>query len=204
MIVQLDLAPGSVVREDDLVERLGIGRTPVREAVQRLERDQLVTVLPRQGIVVTGVDVRELSTLFETRVVLEPYVHRLAAVRGTEQHWQNMDDALTHAARPGATWVDLMAADRACHEQVWAAADNRFLNQTLEMLYTQSERLWHLYSKDRSDLGAPMHEHRRVLEALRAGDGDRAAELIADHVRAFEAQTRAVLYDHLRSPLAGY
>ena len=204
MIVQLDLAPGSVVREDDLVERLGIGRTPVREAVQRLARDQLVTVLPRQGIVVTGVDIRELSTLFETRVVLEPYVHRLAAVRGTDQHWRTMEEALTHASRPGATWADLLATDRACHEQVWAAADNRFLTQTLEMLYTQSERLWHLYLKDRSDLESPLHEHRNVLDALRAGDGDSAAALIAEHVREFEAQTRAVLYDHLRSPLAGY
>jgi DNA-binding GntR family transcriptional regulator len=80
-IVCLALAPGSVVREEELIERSGIGRTPVREALQRLQRDQLVTVLPRQGVMVTNIDVAELPVLFETRTILEPYVHRLAAVR---------------------------------------------------------------------------------------------------------------------------
>ena len=83
MIVRLDLAPGDVLREDELRTRLGIGRTPIREALQRLAREHFVTVIPRRGMFVAGIDVGELSMLFETRTVLEPYAARLAAARGT-------------------------------------------------------------------------------------------------------------------------
>ncbi len=200
----LDLAPGSVVREEELIERSSIGRTPVREAIQRLQRDQLVTVLPRQGVMVTNIDVAELPILFETRTILEPYVHRLAAVRGTTADWDAMDAALSAVETRSATWTDLLEADRFCHEQVYKAGANRFLFQTLDMLYTQSERLWYMYLKDGADLHEPLVEHRAILSALRDADGDKAATMIEEHIRSFEAQTRAVLYDRLRSPLAGY
>ena len=83
MIVRLELAPGDVVREEALQRQLGIGRTPIREALQRLARDQFVTVMPRRGMLVSSIDVSELSLLFETRAVMEPYAARLACMRGT-------------------------------------------------------------------------------------------------------------------------
>jgi len=86
MIVRLDLAPGAVIREDELQTTLGLGRTPIREARQRLLRDQFVTVLPRRGMFVSSIDVGELTMLYETRAILEPYAMRLAAARGTEHH----------------------------------------------------------------------------------------------------------------------
>jgi DNA-binding GntR family transcriptional regulator len=204
MIVRLELAPGSVVREDDLVARTGVGRTPIREAVQRLERDQLLAVIPRRGLLVTSIDVGELPMLYESRAMLEPYVHRLAAARGTEAQWRPMEQALAHVERRGtrATWELLMDTDRLCHTQVWQAADNRFLTDTLDMLYTQSERLWHLYLRDAYDLHDALDEHRVILAALRSGDGDKVARLAEDHVRTFEAQTRSVITSRLVSPLA--
>ena len=78
MIVRLDLAPGGVIREDELQDRLGLGRTPIREALQRLVRDQFVTVIPRRGMYVSSIDVGELATLYETRAIIEPYAARLA------------------------------------------------------------------------------------------------------------------------------
>ena len=98
MIVRLDFVPGDVLREDDLQDQLGIGRTPIREALQRLEREHFVNVVPRQGIFVTGIDVGELSMLFETRSVLEPYAARLAALRGTDDSWEAMEEALDRHA----------------------------------------------------------------------------------------------------------
>ena len=79
LIVSLELAPGAVIDEPVLLERLGIGRTPVREALHRLALERLVEVYPRRGMFVTGVDVRELARLSEVRVVLEPEAARLAA-----------------------------------------------------------------------------------------------------------------------------
>jgi GntR family transcriptional regulator, rspAB operon transcriptional repressor len=193
--VRLELAPGSVVNEEDLQTRTGIGRTPIREALHRLQRDQLVAVIPRRGMFVSQIELGDLALVFESRSILEPYVHRLAAERGRDEHWDAMSAALDHAVAlgPDAPWSELLAADRICHEQVWAAADNRFLTQTLDMLYCQAERLWHRYVRDQADLVSALAEHRTILESLRAGDGEAAAKLIEGHVREFENQTRVVL-----------
>ena len=201
MIVRLDLAPGDVIREDELQTTLGLGRTPIREALQRLVRDQFVTVIPRRGMFVSGVDVSELALLYETRAMLEPYAMRLACARGTQQHWDEMADELEQAAAD-STPDELIAIDRRCREIVWEAADNRFLTATLDMLYAQSDRLWHLYLGDVADLHLMIQEHRDILAALRAGDADRAAELIEAHMRAFDEQIREAVQRRLASPLA--
>ena len=99
MIVRLELAPGAVLREESLQLQLGTGRTPIREALQRLVRDQFVTVLPRRGMYVSSIDVSELSMLYETRAILEPYATRLACARGRPDHWSAMAAALARAER---------------------------------------------------------------------------------------------------------
>ena len=202
MIVRLELAPGDVIRDDQLQERLGLGRTPIREALQRLVRDQLVTVLPRRGMFVSRIDVGELALVYETRAMLEPYAVRLACARGTTAHWDAMAAELARADRSSQA-DDLMDIDRRCREIVWEAADNRFLTDTLDMLYTQSERLWHLYLGDVADLHLVIEEHRAMLAALRDGDADRAADLIVAHMRSFDEQIRRAVERRLHSPLAG-
>ena len=202
MIVRLDLAPGDVIREDELQTTLGLGRTPIREALQRLVRDQFVTVIPRRGMYVSRIDVGELGLLYETRATLEPFAMRLACVRGQQHHWDEMAAALVQADA-ASTPDELIAIDRRCREIVWEAADNRFLTDTLDMLYAQSDRLWHLYLGDVADLHLMIDEHREILEALQAGDADRAAELIEAHMRAFDEQIRNAVQRRLTSPLAG-
>ncbi|MGH9272038.1 MAG: GntR family transcriptional regulator [Ilumatobacteraceae bacterium] len=204
MIVGLELAPGDVVREDDLQRQLGIGRTPIREALQRLAREQFVTVLPRRGMLVSGIDVTELGLLYETRAMLEPFAARLACGRGREQHWAAMADALDHAS--GATTIELLDLDRVCHELTWEAAGNRYLTDTLDTLYAQSDRLWHLYLSDTVngvDMAHAVEEHAEILDAFRRGDADRAATLAEAHVRSFDAQIRTAVRTHLEAPLAG-
>jgi DNA-binding GntR family transcriptional regulator len=202
MIVRLEFAPGDVLREDDLREQLGIGRTPIREALQRLEREHFVKVVPRQGIFVTGIDVSELSMLFETRSVLEPYAARLAALRGTDESWDAMEEALDRTV-DAADGAELLAIDRTCHEIMWQAAGNRFLIDTLDMLYAQSDRLWHLYLADVADPGHAVEEHVAILNALRSSESDIAASLVDDHVASFDAQIRDAVTARLTSPLAG-
>jgi len=202
MIVRLDFAPGDVLREDALQERLGLGRTPIREALQRLAREHFITVIPRRGMFVSGIDVSELSMLFETRTVLEPYAARLAAARGTDDHWVRMADALDGVSDAAGN-EDLMTIDRLGHEIMWEAAGNRFLVDTLDMLYAQSDRLWHLYLADVADMSQAVEEHGEIMDALRSGDGERAGELTEDHIRSFDAQIRAAVTERLESPLAG-
>jgi len=201
-IVRLELAPGDVVSESDLQRELGIGRTPIREALQRLARDQFIVVMPRRGMIVSGVDVSELAMLYETRAILEPYAVRLAAERGREEDWDEMAAVLAGGASHAP--ADLIEVDRRCHEIVWRAAGNRFLVDTLDMLYAQSDRLWHMYLADVADMGEAVDEHREILGALRAADGTRAASLAEAHVRSFDARIRDAVSRRLsRSARAG-
>lgn len=201
-IVRLDFAPGDVLREDELRSSLGLGRTPIREALQRLAREHFVTVIPRRGMFVSGIDVSELSTLFETRAMLEPYAARLAAVRGTDAHWDEMEATLALTDDPTLDDVAQLALDRRCHEIIWAASSNRFLLDTLDMLYAQSDRLWHLYLSDVADMQHAVDEHKAILRALRSGDDDLVADLVETHIRSFDTQIRAAVTARLEAPLA--
>ena len=202
MIVRLELAPGAVIRDDQLQEALGLGRTPIREALQRLVRDQFVTVLPRRGMLVSTVDVGDLTLLYETRAMLEPYAMRLACARGTDTDWDEMEAVLDAGTTASADEPDeILDVDRRCRELVWRAAGNRFLTDTLDMLYTQSDRLWHLYLGDVADVRRTIDEHRAILEALRARDADRAADLIAEHMHRFDDEIRTAVRRRLDAPL---
>lgn len=202
MIVRLELAPGDVLREESLRERLGIGRTPIREALQRLERDQFVAVIPRRGMYVSPIDVSELSMLYETRAVMEPYAARLAAKRGNQAHWAEMRAAIDGAG-PLAGDEALLDIDRRCHEITWAAAGNRFLTSTLDVLYAQSDRVWHMYLAAVADTRHAVEEHAEILNALVGGDADRSATLVEAHVRSFDDQVRNAVTSRLAPPLTG-
>jgi len=203
MIVRLELAPGSVLNEADLVDGLGIGRTPIREALQRLRRDELVTILPRRGIFVTSIDIDDLPMLFDSRAVIEPHLAELAALRGGDEHWNAIETVLAEAEKPAvkSDTESMLEADHRCHEIVWHAAGNRFLTATAEMLYAQSNRLWHLYLGDIEDMGPAVAEHRKILDSLRAGDGALAAELTEQHIRTFEQGIRERMHERMESHL---
>src|SRR5437762_1547589 len=94
LIVSLELRPGSVINERELMERVGVGRTPTREALQRLAQERLVEVYPRRGMFVTSVDIRDLAALSEVRVLLESHAARLAAERANEADREAIDELL--------------------------------------------------------------------------------------------------------------
>jgi len=201
MIVRLDLAPGDVLREQDLQTTLGIGRTPIREALLRLAREQFVTVIPRQGMFVSPIDVDELSLLYETRAMMEPYAARLACRRGTPADWAAMAEVIEPSLRAGIPPEALLAVDRRCHEIIWHAAGNRFLTDTLDNLYAHSDRVWHMYLADVADTRHAVDEHIEILDLLRAGDADASAAAVEAHVRSFDEQVRDAVTARLGSPL---
>ena len=200
-IVRLDFAPGAVLREDELQAVLGLGRTPIREALLRLQREHFVTVIPRRGMFVSGIEIDELSLLFETRSVLEPYAARLAALRGTTEQWSLMESTLEQTNDPDLSPEEQLALDRRCHEIIWAASGNRFISDTLDMLYAQSDRLWHLYLSDVADMAHAVEEHEEILASLRSGDADSVAALVEAHVQSFDAQIRDAVTVQLTAPL---
>ncbi len=195
LIVTLELPPGALVKEPELVERLGIGRTPVREALRRLSQEKLIEVYPRRGMVVTTVDVRDLARLCEVRAVLEPEAARLASERATQADLDTVAELLTELAtrrRPDArVLIDL---DRRIHFTIYRASHNHFLEETLEEYYTHALRIWML-GLERTGLSAAVHEHAELLGAILRGNGARAEELMRVHVERFEDEMRDVLLD---------
>lgn len=188
-IVSLELAPGAVIDERALIERLGIGRTPVREALRRLAHEQLVEVFPRRGMFVTNVDVRDLARISEVREVLEPEAARLAAERATEDERDELA-ALGSSIKRGA---DLMDIDERIHRAIYAAAHNDLLEKTLGEYYVLAHRIW-MIALDRNEaLEEAVEAHRNLVLAIVNGSGDRAADLMRAHVQNFEQAMHRVL-----------
>ena len=193
LIVTLELPPGSVVREPELTERLGIGRTPVREALRRLAQERLVEVFPRRGMFVTKVDVRDLARLCEVRIALEPEAARLAAERATQADLAELRGVLAELdgrrKRDPRALIDL---DERIHRAIYHASHNPYLAETLEQYYAHALRIW-MVALSRTDIGAAVGGHHAVLEAVVRGDGARAERLMREHVESFEEAVRDVL-----------
>ena len=190
LIVSLELAPGTVIDERSLIERLEIGRTPVREALRRLAHERLVEVYPRRGMFVTGVDVRELARLSEVRVMLEPEAARLAAERATEADRAELTALIEELDAGGS---ELMGLDERIHRAVYRAAHNDLLEATLEQDYVLALRIWSIALDRAHELEEAVEAHRTLLEAINDGDGERAAETMRAHVQDFEQAMHRVL-----------
>jgi DNA-binding GntR family transcriptional regulator len=189
LIVSLRLAPGSLIDERRLVESLGIGRTPVREALRRLAQEQLVEVFPRRGMFVTGVDVKDLARISEVRAALEPEAARLAAERASDEERDDLA-ALGDQIKRGA---DLMSLDERIHRAVYAAAHNDLLEKTLGEYYVLALRIWMIALDRAEDLEDAVEAHRDLIEAIVVANGDGAAEVMRAHVQGFEQAMRKVL-----------
>ena len=189
LIVSLELAPGAVIDERALIEQLGIGRTPVREALRRLAQERLVEVYPRRGMFVTGVDVRELARISEVRTVLEPEAARLAAERATDDDRETLAELLDELDEPES----LIGLDERIHRAVYRAAHNDLLEATLEQYYVLALRIWVMALDRAYELEDAVQEHRAVLEAIRDGDPERAVRTMRAHVRNFEKAMHRVL-----------
>jgi DNA-binding GntR family transcriptional regulator len=188
-VVSLELAPGAVIDERQLIESLGIGRTPVREALRRLAQEQLVEVFPRRGMFVTGVDLRDLARISEVRAVLEPEAARLAAERATDEERDELA-SLGDQIKRGA---DLMGLDERIHRAVYAAAHNDLLEKTLNEYYVLALRIWMIALDRAEDLEDAVEAHRDLIQAIVVGNGDRAANVMRAHVEDFEQAMRKVL-----------
>ena len=194
MIVSVELRPGAVIDERGLMDRLGIGRTPAREALRRLSQERLVEVYPRRGMFVTSVEIRDLASLAEVRSALESHVARLAAERATDEDRNALETLLGELG--GQSELDareLMALDERIHRQVYRCAHNPFLEATLEEYYVLALRIWYLALDRAPELEEAVLGHRELLEAIRDGDADRAEATMRRHVLDFEEVMRRVL-----------
>ncbi len=195
-IVCLEMAPGSVVQEARLRAELEIGRTPIREALQRLALENLVRSVPHRGTFVTAVNITDLARITEVRVTLEGRAARLAAERAGATDKAAMRELLEGLEESGATdQQELMRLDQQIHRAIYRAARNSFLESTLERYFNLSLRLWFMVIDRGVRLREAVAEHAALLRAVLAGDGTLAEESMQRHVTGFELEIRKVLVE---------
>ena len=198
MICTAELEPGAVVVESELCEQLGLGRTPVREALRALASEHLIDVYPRRGMFVAGVDPRDLRAISEVRERLEPFAAALAAERRDEGDIAIIDEVLRDLNAfddddLDAHRVELMELDERIHKCVYHASHNAYLEQNLDNYYTHALRIWYLGLTKVTHLQEAVLEHRELLEAIRDGDVERATTVMSKHIEGFEAEMRRAL-----------
>lgn len=196
LIVTLQLTPGSVVSEASLSERIGIGTTPIREALQRLAREHLVQILPRRGVIVTQVDVRLQLQVLETRRELDRLIARCAAVRSSPGERSRMAGIARDMARAVAAG-DLhgfLQRDTDMNGLATVIARNEVAARAVTALHSVSRRFWFVHHELWPGAAATMRLHVELAEAIASGSGARAAaasDALIDDLDAFARSTLA-------------
>jgi DNA-binding GntR family transcriptional regulator len=189
-LVTLVIRPGSPLNEEALAADMGLGRTPVREALKRLETERLVVVYPRRGTFATDVHITDLRHIFEVRQQLEPAAAANAASRATDKDRIRLTALLGHLETGSSDARSLITLDMQVHRAIYAATHNPFLEDTLTRYDNLATRIWCLFVDQLPGLAGNVEEHIPLLHAVIGGDSERARVLAAEHVAHFESAIR--------------
>ncbi|MDO8211700.1 GntR family transcriptional regulator [Conexibacter sp. CPCC 206217] len=194
------LAAGERIHLDGVAEDFGISAIPVREALRTLATEGLVTPLPHRGYTVAPVTIEDLEETYRIRLVLEPLAVQLAVPRLTRADLRFLGeelDLLGRAFRDGH-WPDHRTHHRAFHFGIYEKCNSGWLIRFTDMLWVNSERYQRMTTQIQGQLTKRAREHRRILAACRAGDADKAAELMNDHLSSSLDTLKAYLVRHGR------
>ena len=192
MIVTLKLAPGVAVSETELSQSLGIGRTPIREALQRLARESLVSILPRRGIIVSEINLKKQLRLLEVRRELERLIARSAARRATDEERARLKELAERFEKSAKVNDDLtfMRTDREFNTLCSTASHNEFAALAMGLMHSLSRRFWYIHYKQAADMPLTAKLHADIARAIAAGDEARAAKASDKLIDAIEKFTR--------------
>ena len=207
-LVLLHIKPGAPINELELAAELNVGRTPVREALKRLESDHLVVSYPRRGTFATNVDIAELAEITELRLALEPLAARAAAERATPVQRQRLrqlrelvEEVTTEIGQQSEDAKQLLPADRTetllrldvlVRHGIYQACGNAHLADVLARYHYLATRIWTLAIHRLPALTSHLSDHIGLLDSIVSGDGDAAAATTIDHIEQFEENLRSV------------
>lgn len=188
-IVTLALPPGAVLSEAALRAELGLGRTPVREALQRLAADRLVRILPRRGMLVAGINLADHLALLDTRRVLDRLIAERAARNATAEQRTDLRQCATRlaAAAQAADLAAFLRQDQVADRLLAAAAQNPFAADAVRPLHTHCRRFWYAY-RAQGDLAHSASCHTDLLQAVVSGavaKAGAASDALVDYLVTF-------------------
>ena len=185
-INRMDYRPGAYLNVAEISRVLGIGRTPVHQALDRLMLEGLVQIIPRKGVVVQLISLDEVLQILDMRLVNEAYCVGLAVERATAQEIARMRELL-NSAKPlikTRSREELMNLDRAFHHQISQAARSPILADVLTMLHERSLRFWFISLGDDLQLRRIHQEHCDVLDALAQRNRESAVAAMRAHIES--------------------
>lgn len=191
-IITLEFPMGSPLLESDICRETGLGRTPVREAVQQLASEGLISIRPRKGTFVSDINFLDFDNLLEARIMLETHVIRKLAdiitPKQTEQLRMLFADVPELIDKGDIN--GLLVIERSFHQSLVSFLENPYLDSMAERIYDLVERTWHLSFKRRtkSDLASTLNEHLIILKELEGGDPKAAEKATLDHILNFKSK----------------
>jgi DNA-binding GntR family transcriptional regulator len=196
-IVTLRLKPGDVLSEQMLSATFKIGRTPIREALQRLAREGLITILPRKGILVSDINPRSQLLVLEVRREIERLLSRTGAERATKEQRAQLQAIAQGMDRAAKTNNDLefMRLDRDLNRLMIECAHNDFAARSMKLLQGLSRRFWYMHYREAADLPLCARLHANQARAIAQGNGEaaaRASDKLMDYVETFTRATVTV------------
>lgn len=194
-IIQGRLHPGERLMEIQLAEELGVSRTPVREAIRKLELEGLVLMIPRKGAYVSQISMKDIADVFEIRRALEGLAARLAAERATDEEVERLELALIQISEVAET-DDLdgaVALDTDFHEELMRASHNPRLSQMVSNLREQIQRFRLTSLSHPGRVKLAVEEHRKVVDAIASHDAELAQNLAYEHIENAENSLMEVI-----------
>ena len=179
-----ELKPGERLMEIHLANKLGVSRTPIREAIRKLELEGLVTMIPRRGAEVAQITEKSMKDVLEVRKVLDDLSVELACERITEEEKELLKNACVdfeEAVKTG-DFAKIAKTDVAFHDIIVTATRNIRLSQMVNNLAEQMYRYRFEYIKDSSQHARLVQEHEEICQGIIAGDKKRALEAIEAHI----------------------
>jgi len=192
-LIRLEIAPGAPIDEEALTGQLGVGRTPVREAVRRLAMEGLVVIYPRRGTFATTINITSLSDITDVRLQLEPRAAERAAQLADAADRREALELMAALEAAEAAQQSLIELDAEVHRFVYRCSRNPYLAQDLDRYLNMSLRIWYLTWDRVPPLQDRVREHGELLDAIRRGEAERAGAIARGHVTAFAEEMRAAL-----------
>jgi DNA-binding GntR family transcriptional regulator len=199
-VITLYFLPGQYLNEGAICDLLGLGRTPVHQALQRLQLEGLIDIVPRKGVIIQPDSIGQIIEFLDARLVVETEIARLAAIRATPHDVQDLQSVLDYddgQGNGGGEINTFVERDHAFHVMISVMSRNRVLGDFAKSLHERCTRSWYLHLWQTLDTSASDKQHRAILKAIKGGDGEAAAAAMRDHLtnlrdRVTKAQNAAL------------
>lgn len=180
-ILSGELLPGQRLMEIQLAEKLGVSRTPVREAIRKLELEGFVVMLPRKGAYVADISIKEIIEVLEVRAILEGLAANLATDRMSDEDINKLEE-IVNSTNEKLTTEELLKKDVEFHECIFKASNNKKLHSIITSLWEQVYRFRVTYISNQESISTIIEEHKQILSAIKSRNSNLAEQYAKEHI----------------------